>query len=160
MTHCTVGALLISDLILGRKSDWSALYDPTRKAFHGIGEFITAQATTRSQYTDWLRGGDVESVDEIGAGEGAVLRDGGKLLAVYRSMDGALQAVSAACTHLGCAVHWNSGEKSWDCPCHGSRFGADGAVLQGPARRPLAAATLTASDGTQPLEDSGSERRP
>ncbi|HEX8478276.1 MAG TPA: FAD-dependent oxidoreductase [Telluria sp.] len=143
MTHCTVGAILISDLILGRKSDWSALYDPARKAFHGIGEFITAQASTLAQYTDWLRGGDVETADEIGAGEGAVLRDGGKLLAVYRSDDGALQAVSAACTHLGCAVHWNSGEKSWDCPCHGSRFAADGTVLHGPARRPLAAATLT-----------------
>jgi Rieske Fe-S protein len=52
-----------------------------------------------------------------------VVRDGGKLLAVYRSDDGGLQAVSAACTHLGCAVHWNSAEKSWDCPCHGSRFG-------------------------------------
>ncbi len=147
MTHCTVGAILISDLILGRKSDWTALYDPARKAFHGIGEFITEQATTLAQYTEWLRGGDVESVDEIGAGEGAVLRDGGKLLAVYRSDDGALQAVSAACTHLGCAVHWNSGDKSWDCPCHGSRFAADGAVLHGPARRPLAAATLSGGDG-------------
>ena len=160
MTHCTVGALLISDLILGRKSDWTALYDPARKAFHGIGEFITAQANTLAQYTDWLRGGDVESADEIGAGEGAVLRDGGKLLAVYRSDDGALQAVSAACTHLGCAVHWNSGEKSWDCPCHGSRFAADGAVLHGPARRPLAAATLTAAEASPVPDAIGRERRP
>ncbi|MEJ7807713.1 MAG: FAD-dependent oxidoreductase [Telluria sp.] len=104
MTHCTVGAILISDLILGCKSDWTALYDPARKAFHGSGEFITAQASTLTQFTEWLRGGDVETVDEIGAGEGAVLRDDGKLLAVYRNDDGALQAVSAACTHLGCAV--------------------------------------------------------
>ena len=143
MTHCTVGAILISDLILGRENTWRALYDPGRKAFHGIGEFITAQASRLAQYTDWLRGGDVASVDEIGAGEGAVLQNGGKLLAVYRSEDGGLQAVSAACTHLGCAVHWNPGGKCWDCPCHGSRFAADGAVLQGPARRPLPPATLT-----------------
>ena len=143
MTHCTVGAIVVSELIAGRQSDWTALYNPARKAFQGIGEFITGQASTLAQYTDWLRGGDVETVDEIGAGEGAVLRNGGKLLAVYRSEAGTLQAVSAACSHLGCAVHWNCGDKSWDCPCHGSRFAADGAVLHGPARRPLAAATLT-----------------
>ncbi len=159
MTHCTVGAILISDLILGRASDWSALYDPSRKAFHGIGDFITEQANTLAQYTDWLRGGDVETVDEIGAGEGAVLRHGGKLLAVYRGDDGGLQAVSAACTHLGCAVHWNSGEKSWDCPCHGSRFAADGAVLHGPARRPLAAAALTPGEGGHAHDGMESERR-
>ena len=159
MTHCTVGAILVSDLIAGRRSDWSALYDPARKAVHGIGEFITAQANTLLQYTDWLRGGDVETVDEIGAGEGAVLRDGGKLLAVYRSEDGVLQAVSAACTHLGCAVHWNSDDKSWDCPCHGSRFGADGAVLHGPARRPLPAATLTGADASPTGDGKAAERR-
>ncbi|HEY0061446.1 MAG TPA: FAD-dependent oxidoreductase [Telluria sp.] len=147
MTHCTAGAILISDLILGRANDWATLYSPARKAFHGIGDFITEQANTLAQYTDWLRGGDVESVDEIAAGEGAVVRDGGRLLAVYRSADGGLQAVSAACTHLGCAVHWNAGEKSWDCPCHGSRFAADGEVLHGPARRPLAAATLSQGPG-------------
>ncbi len=160
MTHCTAGAILVSDLILGRHNDWAELYAPARKAFHGIGEFITEQANTLAQYSDWLRGGDVESVDEIGAGEGAVLRDSGKLLAVYRSEDGGLQAVSAACTHLGCAVHWNSGEKSWDCPCHGSRFAADGAVLHGPARRPLSAATLSGGEGGEHARDAaGRERR-
>jgi glycine/D-amino acid oxidase-like deaminating enzyme/nitrite reductase/ring-hydroxylating ferredoxin subunit len=160
MTHCTVGAILIGDLILGRSNDWSALYDPARKAFHGIGDFITEQASTLAQYTDWLRGGDVESVDEIAAGEGAVLRDGGKLLAVYRGDDGGLQAVSAACTHLGCAVHWNSAGKCWDCPCHGSRFAADGAVLQGPARRPLSAATLSTPGEAHARDGLGSDKHP
>jgi glycine/D-amino acid oxidase-like deaminating enzyme/nitrite reductase/ring-hydroxylating ferredoxin subunit len=158
MTHCTTGAILITDLILGRSSAAAELYSPSRKAFHGIGEFITEQANTLAQYSDWLRGGDVETVDEIGAGEGAVLRNGGKLLAVYRSDDGGLQAVSAACTHLGCAVHWNSAEKSWDCPCHGSRFAADGAVLHGPARRPLAAATLEEDGDTHPHAALGRDR--
>lgn len=159
ITHCTAGAILVSDLIQGRRNDWAELFSPSRKAFHGIGDFITEQANTLTQYQDWLRGGDVESVDEIGAGEGAVLRDGGKLLAVYRSEDGGLQAVSAACTHLGCAVHWNSGEKSWDCPCHGSRFAADGAVLHGPARRPLSAATLSAGVGEHEQDVGATERR-
>jgi glycine/D-amino acid oxidase-like deaminating enzyme/nitrite reductase/ring-hydroxylating ferredoxin subunit len=159
MTHCTTGAILITDLILGRSNATADLYAPSRKAFHGIGDFITEQANTLAQYSDWLRGGDVESVDEIGAGEGAVVRNGGKLLAVYRSEDGGLQAVSAACTHLGCAVHWNSGEKSWDCPCHGSRFAADGAVLQGPARRPLSAATLEPEQDAHGHDLLPSERR-
>jgi glycine/D-amino acid oxidase-like deaminating enzyme/nitrite reductase/ring-hydroxylating ferredoxin subunit len=159
MTHCTTGAVLIHDLILGRPNDWAALYAPQRKAFHGVGDFITEQANTLAQYSDWLRGGDVESVDEIGAGEGAVLRNGGKLLAVYRSDDGGLQAVSAACTHLGCAVHWNAGEKSWDCPCHGSRFAADGSVLHGPARRPLSAATIETEPDARARGGDTDERR-
>ena len=143
MTHCTAGAILVTDLIVGRNNGWSGLYAPARKAFHGIGDFITEHATTLSQHSDWLRGGDVASAAEIAPGDGALLRDGGKLLAVYRSDDGGLQAVSAACSHLGCAVHWNGADKSWDCPCHGSRFAADGAVLHGPARRPLSPAKLS-----------------
>jgi Rieske Fe-S protein len=57
---------------------------------------------------------------------------------VYRDAQGVLHECSAVCTHLGCVVQWNAGEKSWDCPCHGSRFGIDGAILNGPARQPLA----------------------
>lgn len=159
MSHCTAGAILVGDLIMQRPNDWAGLYAPARKAFHGVGEFITEQASTLARYGDWLRGGDVDSVDEIGTGEGAVLRNGGKLLAVYRSDDGGLQAVSAACTHLGCAVHWNAGEKSWDCPCHGSRFAADGTVLHGPARRPLSAATIDTGPDAHPHDARSGERR-
>jgi glycine/D-amino acid oxidase-like deaminating enzyme/nitrite reductase/ring-hydroxylating ferredoxin subunit len=144
----------------GPGNRWTELYAPSRKAFHGIGEFITEQANTLAQYTDWLRGGDVESVDEIEAGRGALLRDGGRLLAVYRSEDGGINAVSAACTHLGCAVRWNGAEKSWDCPCHGSRFAPDGTVLHGPARRPLAAASLEDDDGGRPGARGRDESRP
>jgi nitrite reductase/ring-hydroxylating ferredoxin subunit len=159
MTHCTVGALLVTDLILGRQNKLSELYSPNRKAYHGIGEFITEQANTLAQYTDWLRGGDVDDVGEIAPGTGALLREGGRLLAVYRSEDGGLQAVSAACSHLGCAVHWNGSEKSWDCPCHGSRFAADGTVLHGPARRPLAAATLADPPDAAALAAREAEKR-
>lgn len=160
MTHCTAGALLVTDLILGRANAWSELYSPSRKAFHGISTFITEQANALAQYGDWVKSGDVESVGEIPSGEGALLRDGGKLLAVYRAEDGGLHAVSAACTHLGCAVHWNAGEKSWDCPCHGSRFDALGAVLHGPARSHLASATLPEDKAAPPRPEAGPERRP
>jgi glycine/D-amino acid oxidase-like deaminating enzyme len=160
MTHCTAGAILVTDLIQGRSNKWADLYAPSRKAFRGMGEFLTEQANTLSQYADWVRGGDVESVAEIAAGEGALVRDDGKLVAVYRARDGGLQAVSAACTHMGCAVHWNSAEKSWDCPCHGSRFSPSGEVLHGPAPRSLAPFNLS-DDGEAPrARASGEERRP
>ncbi|NHZ80077.1 FAD-dependent oxidoreductase [Massilia sp. CCM 8695] len=159
MTHCTAGAILVTDLIVGRSNVWAELYSPSRTVLHGLGDFITEQANTLTQHTDWLRGGDVESADQIAIGEGALLRDGGRLLAVYRGDDGGLQAVSAACTHLGCAVHWNAGEKSWDCPCHGSHFAPDGEVLHGPARRALTAATLEGVTGAGTHPVAGQERR-
>jgi glycine/D-amino acid oxidase-like deaminating enzyme/nitrite reductase/ring-hydroxylating ferredoxin subunit len=159
MTHCTAGAILVTDLIVGRTNVWSELYSPARKQLHGLGEFITGQAATLAQYTDWLRGGDVESAGQIARGEGALLRDGGRLLAVYRDADGGLRALSAACTHQGCAVHWNPGAGAWDCPCHGSRFAPDGQVLHGPARRALAAATLEGEPGGAAPPAAEAERR-
>jgi nitrite reductase/ring-hydroxylating ferredoxin subunit len=133
MTHCTLGALIVSDLIMGRKNRWQSFYDPARKVLHELGEFVHEQANTLSQYTDWAKKGEVDSAAEIPAGAGALVRSGGQLLAVHRDAGGALHALSAKCTHLGCAVHWNSAERSWDCPCHGSRFALDGQVLHGPA---------------------------
>ena len=77
--------------------------------------------------------GDVASVDDLAPGQGAIVRDGLKKLGAYRDDDGALFVRSAACTHLGCLLSWNSFERCWDCTCHGSRFAIDGEVLNGPA---------------------------
>lgn len=137
MTHCTIGAMLITDLIMGRSNPWKELYDPSRKAVHGITEFIREQANTLARYTEWMTAGDVESTDRIFPGKGAIIRSGRRKQAVYRSEDGNLHAFSATCTHLGCVVAWNSAEKSWDCPCHGSRFNIEGQVLHGPANTSL-----------------------
>lgn len=137
MTHCTIGAMLVTDLIMGRDTPWKSIYNPARKVKHGISDFVTEQANTLSQYGEWVTGGEVESVQEIVAGEGAIVRDGTRKLAVYRDERGELHALSAKCTHLGCVVHWNSAERSWDCPCHSSRFNTDGVVLHGPAASPL-----------------------
>ncbi len=142
MTHCTIGAVIISDQVMGRDNPWVELYDPARKVVHGLQEFVAEQANTLSYYAEWATGGEVESVAEIAAGQGAIVRQGVHKLAVYRDPDGGLHALSARCTHLGCVVHWNAGECSWDCPCHGSRFDTGGAVLHGPAPTALAAATL------------------
>jgi Rieske Fe-S protein len=85
-----------------------------------------------------LTPGQVRNRDDIAPGCAAVIRHGLKKTAVYRDEDGGFHEVSAICTHLGCVVEWNGLEKSWDCPCHGSRFDIEGSVLNGPATRPLA----------------------
>jgi glycine/D-amino acid oxidase-like deaminating enzyme/nitrite reductase/ring-hydroxylating ferredoxin subunit len=138
MTHCTAGAILVRDLVCGISNPWADLFAPNRKAVHGLGDYLREQGNVVRQYADWVKDGEVEHPSLIPAGEGALVRQGMKLLAVHRSADGRLSTLSAACTHLGCAVHWNGVEKSWDCPCHASRFSPDGEVLHGPATKPLA----------------------
>ncbi|MDQ3187243.1 MAG: FAD-dependent oxidoreductase [Pseudomonadota bacterium] len=137
MTHCTAGAILVTDLIMGRNNSWLDLYDPARKAIHGMSEFLKELGNVVVQYGDWVKGGDVDSSEQISPGEGAILRQGGKRIAIYRDDEGKIHSLSAACTHLGCVVSWNAAEKSWDCPCHGSRFSVNGQVLHGPAAKPL-----------------------
>lgn len=137
MTHCTLGGIIVTDLIMGRDNPWTSLYDPGRKIIHGFSEFVTEQANTLSQYSDWVKGGEVSSISDIPAGAGAIVQDGADKLAVYHDSDGKVHILSAVCTHLGCIVHFNSAERSWDCPCHGSRFDIDGEVLHGPASAPL-----------------------
>ncbi|MED5621955.1 FAD-dependent oxidoreductase [Ideonella sp. BN130291] len=142
MTHCTAGAIAVTDLIMGRSNPWADIYDPARKATHGLAEFVKEQANTLAQYKELLTGGDVNHPDQIAPGQGAVVRQGVHKLAVYRDEASTLHVRSAVCTHLGCVVAWNPAEKSWDCPCHASRFGIDGSVLHGPAGVPLPEAQL------------------
>lgn len=142
MTNCTAGAMLVRDKILGRVNPWEEIYSPSRKPIHGMGDLATEQVNVAEQYADWLRGGEVKSPEHIAPGEGALIRRGMTLYAVHRPAEGALQVCSAKCTHLGCAVHWNSAEKTWDCPCHGSRFSTSGEALHGPAVKPLAILSL------------------
>lgn len=142
MTHATLGAMIVTDLVMGRDNRWASFYDPARKVRHGVSDFLAEQADTLSQYGEWLGGGEVASAEEVGRGQGAIMRQGVHKIAVYRDDQGELRALSAKCTHLGCVVHWNPAERSWDCPCHGSRFGTDGAVLHGPAASALAEVEL------------------
>ncbi|MGI8905016.1 MAG: FAD-dependent oxidoreductase [Candidatus Sumerlaeaceae bacterium] len=139
MTHGTIAGMLISDLILGNPNEWEKLYDPTRKRVHpsALGTWLKENLNVAKQYADYVTGPDMEDVMLIHPGEGAIMRRGAKKVAVYRDPMGGLHEMSAVCTHLGCIVQWNSTEKSWDCPCHGSRFGADGHVLNGPAIKGL-----------------------
>jgi glycine/D-amino acid oxidase-like deaminating enzyme/nitrite reductase/ring-hydroxylating ferredoxin subunit len=141
MTHGTIAGLLLTDLILGRASPWALLYDPSRKMLRAPLEYAKENLNVARQYlTDYLGGGDVASTDEIKAGQGAIVRRGATKIAAYRDADGTLHARSAVCPHLGCIVHFDAVEKTWDCPCHGSRFDRYGRVIVGPANRDLAAA--------------------
>jgi Rieske Fe-S protein len=140
MTHGTIAGILLTDLILGRENPWAALYDPRRKPLAAVGEYARETLNMAVQYTDLVTGGDVASTDEIDPGSGAVIRRGLTKVAVFRDEKGILHERSAICTHLGCVVHWNPTEKTWDCPCHGSRFDKFGKVSNGPANADLASA--------------------
>lgn len=140
LTHGTLGAMLVTDLIQNRPCEWESLYDPSRKPTGSVGEFVKENINAVATFAEYVTGGEVSSPDDIRPGEGAILRDGLKKLAVYRDESGALTRLSCACTHLGCIVHWNHVERSWDCPCHGSRFDPQGKVLMGPAISDLAPA--------------------
>lgn len=137
MTHGTIAGILLTDLILGRENPWTTLYDPSRKNLLALDRFVQENLNTAKQYGDWLTAGDVDSPAQIKPGEGAVIRCGLTKIAVYRDEQGARHERSAICTHLGGIVHWNNAEKTWDCPCHGSRFDRLGGVLNGPANRDL-----------------------
>jgi glycine/D-amino acid oxidase-like deaminating enzyme/nitrite reductase/ring-hydroxylating ferredoxin subunit len=130
-------ARILADGIGGRSNEWAETFDPWRlPPVSAVPELLKHGADTGLHFfADRAhRGG---SVDDLAAGEGRVVGDGLGQKAVHRDDDGVLHAVSARCTHLGCIVRWNGAERTWDCPCHGSRFEASGAVANGPAVKPL-----------------------
>lgn len=135
LTHSTIAGLLITDLIMGRSNPWATLYNPGRRmlSLRTARDLVSENINVAWQYKDLVTRGDVKDVAEIQPGTGAVIRRGLHKIAAYRDDTGTVHERSALCTHLGCVVAWNSEEKSWDCPCHGSRFDAYGTVLDGPA---------------------------
>jgi glycine/D-amino acid oxidase-like deaminating enzyme/nitrite reductase/ring-hydroxylating ferredoxin subunit len=140
MTHGTIAGILLNDLIHRRHNPWAALYDPARVRLRAVRPFVAEAVNMAAQYGRWLSGSDVESADAIPRGAGAVVRRHLSKVAVYRDDAGVVHERSAVCPHLGCAVAWNQAERTWDCPCHGSRFDAYGRLLNGPAAADLAPA--------------------
>ena len=137
MTHGTIAGILLTDLIMDRANPWADLYDPSRKTVAAVKDYVEENINVAAQYLDLVTPGEIDSVAEIRKGEGCVLRSGLSKVAVYRDEDGTLHSLSAVCVHLGCIVTWNSAEKTWDCPCHGSRYDALGGVINGPANSDL-----------------------
>ncbi len=137
ITHGAIAGMLLADLLDRKENRWAHLYDPSRVSLRAGGNFLRENVSAVAPYADWLEAGDVNHEKEIAAGHGAVVRHGLKLLAVYRDDAGELHRCGAACPHLGGVVRWNAAERSWDCPCHGSRFDALGKVMNGPANTDL-----------------------
>lgn len=137
LTHGTIAGILLTDLICGRANPWTQIYDPSRKPLGAARDWLEENVNVVAQYADLVTGGDVATEDEIQPGQGAVVRHGVHKVAVYRDESGALHKCSAVCPHLGAIVAWNDGEKTWDCPAHGSRFAVDGHAVNGPANQAL-----------------------
>lgn len=135
ITHGTIAGMLLTDLILGRKNEWAALYDPARKMKKPYSAGPQAWSPAKKKDKKQVQG----ALARIRAGSGLVIeRRGDGPIAAYRDQSGTLHSYSAVCTHLGCTVAWNDAEKSFDCACHGSRFSYAGRAVNGPAGADLA----------------------
>lgn len=139
MSNGTVAAMLISDGIAGRESPWRTVFDSERtNLLHSAASIVKENANVAKRFFgDRLATLSARGAEELQPGEGDIVLHQGDKVAAYRDPGGALHAVSARCTHLGCTVQFNSAETTWDCPCHGSRFSVGGAVISGPATKPL-----------------------
>jgi len=139
MSNGTAAAMMLSDLVLGRENPWLELFDAGRlKLGATTAQLVKENANVARRFlADRLATLAPPPSDSLGPGEGGIVEHDGERVAAYRDEDGRLTACSPVCTHLGCLVAWNPAERSWDCPCHGSRFDALGRVLEGPAVKDL-----------------------
>ncbi|MFC7157346.1 FAD-dependent oxidoreductase [Halomarina halobia] len=134
MTNGTAAGRLLADLALGRSAPYRRVYDPTRFSVAALRTALGENAHVAKEFVGgWAEGMRDDDATTPAPGEARVVRRGRRPVGLYRDEGGDLHAVSAVCTHMDCIVNWNDAEKSWDCPCHGSRFDPDGAVLDGPA---------------------------
>jgi len=138
MTGGTAAGMLLADLIVDGESPWEDVFAPTRLDFAASAREIASEnaAVAREFVGDWATK-PFTGVVTLSPGDATVSRDGGRVVGTYRDEDGEDHRVSAVCPHMGCLLEWNDGEKSWDCPCHGSRFTYEGEVLDGPANTDL-----------------------
>jgi len=144
LTYGTLAAMITCDQIAGRQNAFAELYSPRRfTPVKSAGAFLKENLNVAGYYLkDYIKGADATQLAEVPRGEGRIVEIAGDKLAVYRDDSFQLHVVSPVCTHLKCIVHWNNAERSWDCPCHGSRFSTDGEVLEGPAITPLQKRTM------------------
>jgi glycine/D-amino acid oxidase-like deaminating enzyme/nitrite reductase/ring-hydroxylating ferredoxin subunit len=156
ITHGALAGMIIAGLIVDGRHPFAETYDPSRKPASAISQFVSENITAVKNFAEYVAPGEISSFDELKPGQGAIIRDGLKKIAAFRAENGKLMLRSAACTHLGCHVHWNSLERCWDCPCHGSHFAVDGSVLNGPAVTPLAEVETASQE--QPAKRAGSRR--
>ena len=137
MTNSIASSMILRDLIISGKSPWQDVYNPSRLTITASAKNFVVQ---NLNVADQLIEGKVLPVPkptEIKSGKGGIIEATGERAGAYRDEQGTLHVVDTTCTHMGCEVNWNSAERSWDCPCHGSRFSHAGDIIEGPAVRPL-----------------------
>ena len=139
MTFGTLSGIILADAITGRKNPWAELFDPGRLAIRrGLWDYVKENADYPYYLVrDHLTAPQAHALRSIRRGQGRIIERDGAKVAVSRDDRGKLIMRSATCTHMGCVVKWNPAEKTWDCPCHGSRFTPGGRVISGPAESPL-----------------------
>ncbi|MFB5190201.1 FAD-dependent oxidoreductase [Alicyclobacillus fastidiosus] len=138
MTSGVVAAELMRDIVMGRDNPYQDLYHPARfYADPSLRRFLLHNGNVAAH----LIKGKIElpglEPAQLVTGEGAVVTYNGRRAGAYKEADGKVYIVDTTCTHMGCEVNWNHGERTWDCPCHGSRFAHTGEVVEGPAKQPL-----------------------
>ena len=139
MTNGTAAGIMLADEIQGQSNSWLDTFDPLRATVRASAhEFAEENADVAKHFAgDWAKGLRTSDLRDLSRDEATVCRRDGDVLGVYRDESDTLHTVDAVCPHLGCLVQWNDGERTWDCPCHGSRFELDGRVINGPANEDL-----------------------
>jgi Rieske Fe-S protein len=142
LSNGTAAALILADTLSGRQNPYAPVFNSNRiTPAASAGRFMRENIKTVAAIVASKRRGR-PSQTELSPGEGKVINVNGASTAVYKDADGQVHGVSATCTHMGCTVGFNTADATWDCPCHGSRFTADGTVIQGPAAKNLPPATV------------------
>lgn len=162
LTYGTAGAMLLTDLLLGHENGWADLFRPSRvKPIASARKFVSENASIAYRFiADRFSAAERESGEHLARGEGKLVRTGGKKLALYRDPTGHLHAMDPRCTHMGCIVQWNGSDKTWDCPCHGTRFEAQGKVIEGPAVQPLRPAEYADLPEVEPVDQQAPIEQP
>jgi Rieske Fe-S protein len=137
MTHGTISAMIIKDMILGIKNPWAEIYDPARFKIKNNLTNKTLQKEKDLQEKNEVKKEDMKNLSlhlkKLNQEEGRILKINDKKIAVFKDKYGTGYFLYPLCPHMGCLLRWNNAEKSWDCPCHGSRFTFEGKVLNSPA---------------------------
>ncbi|WP_066295752.1 FAD-dependent oxidoreductase [Bacillus sp. FJAT-29937] len=138
MTNGTAAAMLLKDIIIGKENPYEELFSPSRfQADPSLKKVISINADVAGHLIKGKLAVDAKELDEIENDEGAVVMINGERAGAYRDKEGNIHLVNTSCTHMGCETEWNDGDRTWDCPCHGSRYNYDGEVLNGPTKLPL-----------------------
>jgi glycine/D-amino acid oxidase-like deaminating enzyme/nitrite reductase/ring-hydroxylating ferredoxin subunit len=139
MNFGTFSAILLRDLIVIGESEYEELFDPNRiKPVAGFANFLKEASDVVAKLVAGIFPKErLETLSDLARDEARIVEFEGTRMGIYKNPEGQIFAVDTACTHINCRVQWNTAEKTWDCPCHGSRFGADGEVFTAPARKDL-----------------------